>query len=70
MSQEVVTVDRSGLIERVGDDRIEAYLPSECPQNHAANIYPMPDGDLLCVWFGGTQEGIADISIFMRNNFV
>ncbi len=65
MSQEVVTVDRSGLIERVGDDRIEAYLPSECPQNHAANIYPMPDGDLLCVWFGGTQEGIADISIFM-----
>ncbi len=65
MSQEVITVDRSGLIEKIGDDRIEAYLPSECPQNHAANIYPMPDGDLLCVWFGGTQEGVSDISIYM-----
>ncbi|MDU2064945.1 MAG: exo-alpha-sialidase [Sporomusaceae bacterium] len=46
-------------------DRIDAYIPSNCPQNHASNIMPLPNGDLLCVWFGGTQEGIADISIYM-----
>ncbi len=39
-------------------------LPSSCPQNHAANLLPLPDGSLLCVWFGGTQEGIADISVW------
>jgi len=46
-------------------ERIEAYLPTNCPQNHASNIMPLANGDLLCVWFSGTQEGIADISIFM-----
>ena len=30
-------------------------LPSSCPQNHAANILPLPDGALMCVWFAGTQ---------------
>ena len=42
--------------------RLEAYLPSPCVQNHAANIMPLRNGDLGCVWFGGTQEGIPDIS--------
>ncbi|MBK7791316.1 MAG: exo-alpha-sialidase [Betaproteobacteria bacterium] len=45
-------------------DRIVADLPTECVQNHAANLMPLPDGDIGCVWFGGTQEGIADISIY------
>lgn len=45
--------------------RIEAYLPSHCPQNHAANLLPLDNGDLLCVWFSGTQEGISDISVYM-----
>ena len=44
--------------------RLEAYLPSSCVQNHAANIMPLPNGDLGCVWFGGTQEGIPDISVW------
>ncbi|MBV9785180.1 MAG: exo-alpha-sialidase [Acidisphaera sp.] len=44
--------------------RREAFLPSPCVQNHAANIMPLPDGDLACVWFGGTQEGIPDISVY------
>ncbi|MBV8912414.1 MAG: exo-alpha-sialidase [Acetobacteraceae bacterium] len=44
--------------------RHEAYLPSPCVQNHAANIMPLPSGDLGCVWFGGTQEGIPDISVY------
>jgi len=44
--------------------RLEAYLPSPCVQNHAANVMPLPGGDLACVWFGGTQEGIPDISVY------
>lgn len=45
--------------------RSEAYLPSDCVQSHASNIMPLNNGDLLCVWFSGTQEGIPDISIYM-----
>ncbi len=43
----------------------EALLPSPCVQNHAANLMVLPSGDLGCVWFGGTQEGKGDISIYM-----
>lgn len=67
MSQDAVTIERTGQVRVNPNDpeRIESYLPSECNQNHAANILPLPNGDLLCVWFGGTQEGISDISIYM-----
>ncbi|MCA0422258.1 MAG: exo-alpha-sialidase [Proteobacteria bacterium] len=41
----------------------EAFLPSPSPQNHAANLMVLGDGSLGCVWFGGTQEGMADISV-------
>ena len=55
-----------GLIRPAPEDpaRVEAYLPSPCVQNHAANIMPLPGGDLGCVWFGGTQEGIPDVSVY------
>lgn len=43
----------------------EAYLPSECPQNHASNLLELTNGDILCTWFSGTQEGVSDISIFL-----
>lgn len=43
----------------------EALLPSPCVQNHAANLVQLPGGDIACAWFGGTQEGKSDISIFM-----
>jgi predicted neuraminidase len=46
-------------------DRIEALLPSSCVQSHASNIMPLENGDFLCAWFAGTQEGVADISIYM-----
>ena len=61
-----VTLLRDGMIRPNGQDiQIEsAMLPSTCPQNHAANLLPLPDGSLMCVWFGGTQEGIADISVW------
>lgn len=41
----------------------EALLPTTAVQSHAANLMPFADGDLGCVWFGGTQEGMSDISI-------
>ena len=47
------------------DDRSEAFLPSPCVQNHAANLAILADGTLACVWFGGTMEGMGDISIYM-----
>lgn len=61
-----VTVTRDGIVKSWEKDSrvLTAMLPSSCPQNHAANILPLPDGSLLCVWFGGTQEGIADISVW------
>ena len=41
-----------------------ADLPASTIQCHAANLMPLSDGSLGCVWFGGTQEGVADISIW------
>jgi predicted neuraminidase len=60
-------IRRDGILAPHPDDiaRQQAMLPTDRPQNHAANLLPLPDGDLLCVWFAGTQEGVADISIFM-----
>jgi predicted neuraminidase len=56
----------TGRLEKAPGDphRIEAFLPSICPQNHAANIMLLGNGDLGLVWFGGTQEGIGDISVY------
>ncbi len=48
-----------------GAQRTEAMLPSPCVQNHAANLCWLPDGTLACVWFGGTMEGMGDISVWM-----
>jgi predicted neuraminidase len=64
--------DTTGLIERperlapaAGDPaRVEAFIPTPCVQNHASFVAPLPGGDLGCVWFGGTQEGIPDISVY------
>lgn len=44
---------------------VDAFLPSPMVQNHAANLHFLPDGRLACVWFGGTMEGMGDISIWM-----
>lgn len=46
-------------------DRIEAMLPSPMVQNHAANLCFLPDGTLACTWFGGTMEGMGDISVWV-----
>lgn len=48
----------------LGPGFTEAFLPSPCVQNHAANLMQLPNGDMACVWFGGTQEGIPDVSVW------
>ncbi|WSQ13590.1 exo-alpha-sialidase [Streptomyces sp. NBC_01231] len=47
-----------------GFDRTDTTLPAPTVQSHAANLTVLPGGDLGCVWFGGTQEGMADISVW------
>lgn len=43
--------------------REDGWLPSPCVQNHAAFLVELGNGDLGCAWFGGTMEGMSDISI-------
>ena len=64
MSGERATFD--GVVRPVEGEpgRSDAFLPRPCVQNHAANLMPLPTGDLACVWFGGTQEGVPDISAY------
>ncbi|MDR3413969.1 MAG: exo-alpha-sialidase [Formivibrio sp.] len=53
------------LHPKEGDaNRLETDIPALCIQNHAANLMPLANGDMGCVWFGGSQEGVADISIY------
>jgi predicted neuraminidase len=53
-----------GVLRPVESDRHDAYLPAPAVQSHAANLMPLPGGDIGCVWFSGTQEGVADISVW------
>lgn len=43
---------------------IRSFLPVITPQTHASNLLLLRNGDLLCAWFGGSQEGKPDISIY------
>jgi predicted neuraminidase len=55
-----------GVLRAHADDpsRRDAFLPTTTVQVHAANLMTLRNGDLGCVWFGGTQEGVPDISIW------
>lgn len=53
-----------GVVHERADGIGEAFLPTETVQSHAAQLAVLPGGDLGCVWFGGTQEGVADISVW------
>lgn len=57
------TITPDGQVKRA-DGADFAYLPAPTVQSHAANLLTLPDGRLGCVWFGGTQEGVPDISIW------
>ncbi len=43
----------------------EAYLPVVRKISHAANLLSLPNGDLLCFWFTGSEEGSSGVSIAM-----
>ncbi|MFJ4145636.1 exo-alpha-sialidase [Pseudomonas sp. NPDC089734] len=49
----------------INDIRQDAFLPTPYAQNHAANLHELADGTLLCTWFAGTQEGMADIFVLL-----
>lgn len=42
-----------------------AYLPILYPSSHAANLYQLRNGDILCVWFSGSWEGASGVGIVM-----
>lgn len=65
MTHAEVASRMDGKVKAVAPGRAEAFLPSPTVQNHAANLSLLPDGTLACVWFGGTMEGMGDISIYM-----
>lgn len=65
LQPEAIVPLMDGVVRVVSDDRAEAYLPCSTVQNHAANLAYLPDGTLTCVWFGGTMEGMGDISVYL-----
>jgi predicted neuraminidase len=58
-------LDHAGHVAPAPGDpaRRECFIPSRCVQAHAANLTLLANGDLACVWFGGTQEGVPDIAV-------
>ncbi|KAH6668093.1 BNR repeat-like domain-containing protein [Plectosphaerella plurivora] len=42
-----------------------AAIPAATIQSHASNLLQLPDKTLLCAWFGGSQEGLPDICIWL-----
>lgn len=44
-------------------DITESIIPTSFKSNHASCMLETCDGNLLCVWFAGSDEGNADISI-------
>ena len=47
-------------------DSVEALIPNNPYKScHAADLLELANGDLLCCWFAGSDEGNADISIVL-----
>lgn len=65
MTHADVAAQMDGKLHQVSAGRTDAFLPSPTVQNHAANLSLLPDGTLACVWFGGTMEGMGDISVYL-----
>lgn len=40
-------------------------LPITGIQSHASNLLVLKNGDILCTWFSGTEEGKDDVSIYV-----
>ncbi len=65
MTEQSILQLMDGELRKVSETRADAFIPSPSPQNHAAFLARLPGGELTCVWFGGTMEGMPDISIHM-----
>jgi len=65
LAVEEVAERMDGVLRPTAPGRSEAFLPCTTVQNHAANLCRLPGGALACVWFGGTMEGMGDISVYM-----
>ncbi len=46
-------------------DTVEALIPNPYASCHAADLLELENGDILCCWFAGSDEGNADISIVL-----
>lgn len=44
---------------------ISAHIPTQPISNHAPTLLELRDGDILCAWFGGSDEGNADIALWV-----
>ena len=42
---------------------IESVIPPKFNSSHACDLLELPNGDLLCAWFAGSEEGNSDIRI-------
>lgn len=56
----------NGIIRRSQSTGVrEAYFLPIRKSSHAANLLSLPNGDLLCFWFTGAEEGSSGVSIAM-----
>lgn len=55
-----------GVIRQYQQDEHITWAMPPCtrPQNHATDLPSLDDGNLMCIWLGGSQGGRADISIW------
>lgn len=61
---ELPSLPPDGRLYHTELDTIEALIPNTPYAScHAPDLLEVPGGDLLCVWFAGSSEGNADISI-------
>lgn len=42
----------------------QIFVPREGYSCHASSLLPLKDGRTVCVWFGGSREGAADVRIW------
>lgn len=63
---ELNTLSKDGqLYHNPALNTVEALIPNPFSSCHAADLLELPNGDILCCWFAGSDEGNADISIVL-----
>ncbi len=63
---EIKTITNDGLLYKnnlLGT--VESIIPNPYDSCHAADLIELPNKDILCCWFAGSDEGNADISIVL-----